>query len=186
MQLWIAILALFSVAPSWSAQIGDVSLPEEIQVEGKALQLNGAGVRTKFFFDIYVGALYLPRPTTQARQAIEGPDPKRVSMHFLYSEVDRKKLVNGWKEGFEKNQDRAALEKLRERLRRFNSLFGDAHEGDLLLFNFLTDGSTEIILNGENKGRIEGKDFQQALLAVWLGREPADKGLRKAMLKGSA
>ena len=62
-------------------------------------RLNDAGIQTKFFADIYIGAPYLPYAVTLAEEAIRGRLPKRVSMHILYDKVGRQKLVNGWVTG---------------------------------------------------------------------------------------
>ncbi|MDQ7011352.1 MAG: chalcone isomerase family protein [Mariprofundaceae bacterium] len=178
-------MVLLFAAPVLAAEVEGVSVPEKAVADGQTLVLNGAGVRTKFFFDIYVGALYLPARTRDARQAIEGKGPKRVTMHFLYGEVGRKKLTDGWIKGFEKNQSKHAMAKLRDRLAQFNAMFTDARKGDEFVFDFLANGDTRVILKGETKGVIPGENFARALLAVWLGRKPADKGLKKAMLAAS-
>jgi hypothetical protein len=74
------------------------------------------------------------------------------------------------------------MQKLKDRLASFNALFVTSHRGDSIVFDFLSDGSTHVSFNGSEKGVIEGADFQQALLAVWLGKKPADSDLKKAML----
>jgi len=172
--------------PVRAVEVEGVTVPDSVQVAGKRLQLNGSGVRTKFFFDIYVGALYLSQPATSAQQAIDAPGPKRLTMAILYDEVSREKLVYGWIEGFEKNQSKVLLQKLQSRLDRFNGMFSNAYKGDLFTFNFLEDGSTVVTLKGKRAGTISGADFQRALLEVWLGRKPADKNLKAAMLQGSS
>ena len=185
MQYWLAvILCLVSVSPLMAAEIEGVHIPDQAVVEGKPLQLNGAGVRTKFFFNIYVGALYLPQTTTSAEEAIKGLPPKRVSMYIIYDKVEREKLVGGWVAGFEKNQSKEALASLKQRLDQFNAMFDDAARGEVMTFDFLTDGTTLVTIRGNEVGRIAGADFQQALLAVWLGKKPADRGLKDQMLIG--
>ncbi len=178
------LLTACFVAPVWAAEIEGVAVPESMLVAGKSLQLNGAGVRTKFFFDIYVGALYLSSKASTTREVLAAPDPKRMTMTFLYDEVERDKLVEGWVAGFEKNQSKEMMAKLRGRLAKFNAMFGDGHRGEQFVFDFLEDGSTTVTLKGEKAGVIEGVDFQHALLEVWLGDYPADNGLKKAMLAG--
>lgn len=176
--------ALLTAATLQGAEIEGVHLPDRVEVAGQVLQLNGAGVRTKFFFDIYIGALYLMHKTGDARTAIEGAGPKRVTMDILYREVERQKLVGGWNAGFEKNQSSSAMQRLQSRLERFDAMFGDARRGDHFTFDFLADGTTHVAVNGKAKGVIEGGDFQQALLRVWLGGKPADASLKEAMLAG--
>lgn len=186
MKQWLAVAGgLFLMASSVCAgEVEGVVVPDSTEVAGTSLKLNGAGVRTKFFFDIYVGALYLPKRVTTVEQVLAGPGPKRVSMSILYHEVSREKLVDGWIAGFEKNQSKASQAKLKVRLAQFNAMFSDAHRGDLFTFDFLEDGSTVVTLKGNKAGTIHGADFQRALLEVWLGKKPADKGLKAAMLEG--
>ena len=185
MRFWVAVMLFcFSISPLSAAEIGGATVPDQAVVEGKTLKLNGAGIRSKFFIDIYIGALYLPQVTASAEAAIRGELPKRVSMHILYDKVDRDKLVDGWVTGFEKNQNKAALAALSVRLNEFSAMFTDTRQGEVLAFDFLADGSTVVWLRGEAAGRIAGADFQQALLSVWLGDRPADRDLKEAMLQG--
>lgn len=170
--------------PVRAAELAGVELPEQVQLHHAAepLSLNGAGIRRKLFFKIYVGALYLPRPAHTPDAVLAMPDPKRVSMHFLYKEVSREKLARGWREGFENNLDPRALQGLASRLARFNKLFRTVRRGDVVELDFLPDGRTEVWINNELQGQVEGADFQRALLRVWLGRAPADEDLKRAML----
>jgi hypothetical protein len=184
MKIFLSMAIMFlSVSSAAAIEVEGVDVPDSVIVAGKTLPLNGVGVRTKFFFDIYVGALYLPEKASTAAQAIGTTNPKRLTMTFLYDEVSRDKLVDGWNEGFEKNQSREAMKTLKGRLDQFNTMFGDGHRGDQFAFDFLEDGSTVVTLKAERAGVIEGTDFQRALLKVWLGDRPADKALKSAMLK---
>lgn len=176
-------LSVFSVAAE-ARQIDDVSLPDSVTIDGTdvKLQLNGMGYRTKFIFDIYIGGLYTESKvdSRDAAQALSGP--KRVVMHMVYDEVEREKMTNGWKEGFEGNNSDEQLGKLQARLKTFNSYFPDLKKNDVLLFDYIPATGTRVTLNSEVKGVIEGADFYTALLDVWLGEEPADDDLKDAML----
>jgi len=183
-QLRLLFLTVLLLLPLYAQaiEIEGVTLPDTIQLQGKTLQLNGAGIRTKFFFDIYVGGLYLQQHASSAKAVLDDHGVKRVTMNFLYGKVDKEKLTDGWEEGFEKNQSHQQMQALAERLARFNALFTDVRRGDAVVFDFLADGSTHVSFNGKEKGVINGADFQQALLAVWLGKKPADSDLKDAML----
>jgi len=184
---WRTMLSLMLLSvfpwPAMAVEVEGVHVSDTAMVAGQSLQLNGAGVRTKFFFDIYIGALYLSHPAHAAKEVLEGTGPKRVTMRFLFGEVGRKKLTDGWAEGFEKNHSKASMDKLWPRLNQFNAMFGDAVKGDVYTFDFLPDGDTTVTFKGREKGRIQGRDFQRALLAVWLGKHPADEDLKQAMLR---
>jgi len=182
----MAIAGALFATNSWAMEIEGVSVPETAQVTGHVLKLNGAGVRTKFFFDIYIGALYLTEKATSTEQVLVAKGPKRVSMIILYDEVGHEKLTDGWTDGFEKNQSKETMAKLSERLAKFNALFPDAKQGDVFSYDFLESGMTVVLLNDRVLGVIDGKDFQKALIEVWLGKKPAHEGLKKAMLAGMA
>lgn len=186
---WIGLAAGFlgvllnAAAPAQEpVELAGVELAPEVQVAGTDLVLNGAGVRKKFVVKVYVGALYLPQSASQTDAVLAMDGPKRVLMHFLYRKVEAQKLTDGWSEGFEKNQSDASLQALRPRLARFNALFRDVEAGDEILLDYLPGQGTRVTIRGEDKGLIPGEDFYRALLAVWLGDQPADGGLKKGML----
>jgi len=164
--------------------IADVSLEEQISVEGveKSLLLNGAGIRYKLFFKIYVGALYLPAKQSKADEILKTSHANRVVMHFLYDEVEKEKLVNAWLEGFEENVEEKVYKSLKDRLDQFNLMFPNLHKGDVVLLDYIPGQGTRVTIKGVNKGIIKGADFNRALLSVWLGEEPVTEELKDAML----
>ena len=119
-------LAFFSVV-SEAGQLGDVSLPDKVTLEGSdvELQLNGMGYRTKFVFKIYIAALYT-ESSVNSRDAVQSlKGPKRVIMHMVFDEVEREKIIDGWNDGFEENNSNEHLEKLQARIDVFYSYFPD-------------------------------------------------------------
>jgi hypothetical protein len=167
-----------------AAEVSGVTLPETVTVgseDGRVL-LNGAGVRKKLFVKVYVGALYLNEKVHSAEEVLDNSGPKRIVMHFLYKELGSEKLVQAWEDGFSANQGAAAMEALRDRLEKFNGLFPAVHSGDAIELDILPGKGTVVSLNGAERGVVEGEDFSRALLEVWLGAKPADKGLKKALL----
>ena len=180
----ILLLSVAFSATTHARQLDDVTLPDTVTVEGTsvALQLNGMGYRTKFVFDIYVGALYTESKVTSrdAVQALTGP--KRIVMHMVYDEVSHKKMAAAWNDGFEDNNSDEQLAKLQSRLKVFISYFPDLKEGNVVLLDYVPTMGTRVTISGEEKGVIEGADFYTALLDVWLGEDPADDDLKDAML----
>ncbi len=182
------LLSMMLFSPLVSArEIAGISLPETVQLSpaGAVLVLNGAGIRRKFFFKIYVAGLYLPSPQTSSEAILTLTGPKRVRMQFLYKEVEQEKLVAGWQEGFENNLDSASMKQLAPRLAKFNQLFRTMRRGDVIDLDYRPDTGTQVLINGELQGRITGADFYTALLRVWLGHNPADADLKQALLKGT-
>lgn len=172
--------------PVLSVEFDGVTLPDQVTLPGSdtPLQINGVGKRTKFVFDIYIGALYTEKKavTRDEVQALQGP--KRVLMHFVYDEVDAQKLADGWNAGFEENQSGEQMEKLAGSINRFNAMFTTVYAGDVILLDYVPGRGTVVTIRGEEQGVIEGEDFNRALLDIWLGEEPADDDLKEAMLGG--
>jgi hypothetical protein len=173
----------FSGFSASAKEIAGVAVPETVQTDdGTTLQLNGAGIRSKFFLDIYVAGLYVEQPSKSAEQVIAAQGRKRVVMHILFKNVDRSKLVSAWNDGFENNTAADEVVKLRKRIDRFNSFFPDVKRGDVLLFDFIPGKGTVVSISGEEKGVIEGKDFNDGLLRNWLGKKPVTKDLKQDFL----
>ncbi len=176
------LLLLFLPGNGYAQDVAGVNVPEQIMLANTPLKLNGAGIRDKFFFDIYVGALYLPQKTKDAETAINMDGPKRILMHFLYKEVKKEKLVEGWDDGFENNHTREQFEALKTKLEAFNKLFVTVKRSDRIELDYLPETGTQVSINDQIKGNIPGDEFYPALLRVWLGEDPADSDLKDAML----
>ncbi len=180
----VLMLALCNTASVDAREIADVDLPESISLTGSTtpLLLNGAGIRSKFIFDIYVGALYLPSRQTRTEAILAQDVPNRVLLHFLYHEVEREKLIESWNEGFGNNLSATEFAEMQPRLTQFNGLFETVHKGDTLAFDYRPGQGTLVSLNHQSRGTIVGRDFNVALLKVWLGEHPAHEGLKAGLL----
>ncbi len=180
---FIALLFFFS-SPIHAREFGDMQFPDTVTLPDTttSIALNGIGYRKKFFIKVYVGALYLQTRADSRDAAVKQDGPKRILMHFVYDEVSGKKLVNGWNDGFEYNMSEEALKALRPRIDQFNAMFSTVKAGDEVKLDYIPGTGTRVTIRGENKGVIEGKDFNNALLDIWLGEWPADGGLKDAML----
>ena len=71
---------LLSLTFSASAlEVKGVKVDETAQVGGTSLVLNGAGIRTKMVFKVYVAALYLTQKQTDANAVISDTGSKRAA-----------------------------------------------------------------------------------------------------------
>lgn len=170
--------------PVSAHKVGDIEIPDTLSVSQTAtrLVLNGAGVREKFFLDIYIGALYLPTATQDAAAILRDTGAGSVLMHFLHSEVSKEKITGGWQDGLEANLGSAELAAMKPRLDDFNKLFRTVRAGEVIRIDYTPAGGTEVFINDERQGSIEGNDFFRALLQVWLGSRPVSKALKQNML----
>jgi hypothetical protein len=185
MRLWVVVgLATLLALPVASAgELAGVELPDQVTVDGKALELNGMGVRKKLVIKVYVAGLYL-ESRSQDPAAIVGSDSiKRVVMHFTTDKATKKRMDEAWREGFEANSpDNYAG--LADRVSTFMGFFGDMKDGDQIVLTVTPGSGTKVELNGETKGTIAGDDFGEALLRVWLGEHPPSDDLKTGLLGG--
>ncbi|HSQ83314.1 MAG TPA: chalcone isomerase family protein, partial [Desulfobacterales bacterium] len=100
-KLLFIVLAVFTISSIASAkQIGRVNLPDSLMAGKDELVLNGDGFRKKFFIKVYAAGLYLKEKNTDPHKIIDLDEPMAIRMHFVYSAVSSKKLVDAWNEGF--------------------------------------------------------------------------------------
>ncbi|MCC7327874.1 MAG: chalcone isomerase family protein [Burkholderiales bacterium] len=180
------VCALCLGAPALAAEVAGVTLADTASVGGQALVLNGAGVRIKLFFRIYVGSLYLPRKAGNLAGVL-AKGPRRIQMNLL-RDLTADQLVGALVGGLNDNNSPAELAAVKaptDQLVRILKQFKDVavKEQDVLTLDFV-DGGTKLALNGEAIGVVPGEAFNGALTRVWLGDMPPEEGLKKAMLGG--
>lgn len=179
LMLLVVSLASFS---SYARKLAGVSIEESLVVDNQPLTLNGAGIRSKFIFDIYVAVFYTAEPVHQLSELKVKDKAMRMAMHFIYDEVSKDKLVDAWNEGFENNLSATEFKKLNSRIRLFNSFFETAKSGDVINLDYIPGKGTSVSINNKNKGLIEGNEFYRALLLIWLGEDPVGESLKADLL----
>ncbi len=167
-----------------AAELSGVFVDDEYSTDdGQQLVLNGVGLREKLWIDVYVGSLYLQAKSDDVAEILSKPGPWRIQLDFVYKEVAQKKLLDSWRDGFEKNQSTENLQQLQARIDQFYAYFdASAVAKDRYAFDYIPGTGTRISKNQQVLGVITGEDFKNALLEIWLGNHPADKNLKKGIL----
>ncbi len=175
---------------SWNAsaaEIEGVKLPDTLRVGQHDLVLNGAGVRSKFFFDdMYVAALYLTEKKGSGDAIFSGDGEKRLELHML-RDISSETLSTSFNKTIRLNLTAAELAAVDVQLQQLSVLFymmSEAKEGDVITMDYQPGRGTEIDFNDVEIGRIEGAAFNIALLKVWLGNNPLQENLKKKLLGG--
>lgn len=177
------VVAAFATG-AWAAEVGGVKLDDKASVGGQDLVLNGAGLRTRAIFKVYVGSLYLPAKANTAA-AVYAKGPRRVQLNML-RDVGADQMVEALVEGVNQSNsaaDAAAVKAQTDQLASIMKSIGQLKEGNVLAFDFV-DGGTRVSLNGAAKGTIPGEAFNKALTNAWIGDKPVQDDLKKAMLGG--
>ena len=167
-----------------AAEIEGVKIPDRVTLGKADLVLNGAGVRTRVFFRVYVGALYLPQKSGSAQAVLGGTGARRIAMYML-RDLTAEQLFSALNDGLKANHAPGELAKLEPQVKQLESIFSAvkaAKTGDVILLDYEPGTGTSVTVNAHGKGIIPGEDFSRALLRIWLGEQPADAALKKAML----
>lgn len=177
-----ATLLALAASVGLAVVVAGVRMPDTETVDGKTLKLNGAGVRKKFLFKVYAAGLYLQTPSKDAAAVLSATEAKSMRLHILRS-LKGSKVSEAISEGFERNS-KEQLPKLSARLAKFKAMIPDVVEGDEIVMTWLPDKGTSVTVRGTDRGVIEGRDFADALFSVWLGPNPVQEDLKKALLGG--
>lgn len=186
---WLALFLLVLLpctAPA--AEFEGIKLPDTVRVTegGTELLLNGAGLRTRFMFRVYVGALYVQKKTGAAGAVISDAGAKRMALYML-RELPADQFAEALEDGLKNNTAAEEMPKLEARVKQLRAVFEAvkiAKVGDVIVIDFLPGAGARISINGEVKTTIAGDDFSRALLRIWLGDKPADSDLKKGLLGG--
>jgi hypothetical protein len=184
-----AILILCGALLNWSVsalELAGIPVAQKEQMGDVTLLLNGAGIRSKNMFDIYTCALYLTQKQTSAEAIIADVHERRIAMHFVYS-LGSKRLFKAFNDGIEANLSPAELAALAPQLKQMEQIFDSVDHvrvDDVIRIDYQPGTGTQISLNKKPIGTIPGAAFNRALFRIWLGNEPVQPDLKKAMLGG--
>jgi hypothetical protein len=170
-------------------EIAGVKLDDPIDLRGTTLQLNGAGIRYKAVFKVYVAGLYLGKKSSTPEEVAAASGPKRLTITLL-REIDSNELGKAFTKGFEENTSRAELGKLIPGLVRMGQIFSDQKKllaGENFTIDWIPGTGTVITVKGKPQGEpFKEPEFFNALMRIWLGQNPADWRLKDALLGKSA
>jgi long-chain acyl-CoA synthetase len=178
----LAILAACAV-PGRALVIEGVDVAPSASVGGRALPLNGAGLRTfKLLMvpiKVYVASFYAPVPLRSSDEVMASPGPMEFDFTFL-RQIGQGDVTQAWTQQFAQSvsftypgygSDRDA----------FVAMFGPLSQGGVEKVQFLGD-QTVVFDQGVRKGVIAGRNFQKAFLSLWFGAKPVGQKLRSSLL----
>jgi len=178
----IAFSAAFPAAfPAASAEVAGVNIPDADQ----QLVLNGAGLRKRAFFQVYAIGLYLPEKKAAAADAIGAAGPKRIAIYML-RDVGADQFADALTDGMKENVSETEMKAFEPRLKQLVAIMAEmkeAKKGLRITLDWLPASGTQVTVDGKAAGApIPGDDFYRALLKIWLGDNPVQADLKKALL----
>ncbi|MCP5160596.1 MAG: chalcone isomerase family protein [Hahellaceae bacterium] len=170
----------------FAATLNDVELPDQVTLldSGPSLTLNGVALRqTYMIVDTYVGGLYLQTPAQNEQVIFEAGEQRRMLFHVLLKKVTASKIARALKDALVVNLAKPDQQRLEPEINQFLAMFeGKLHKGDEVSIDYIPDLGTRVIIAGQSKGIIPGKEFADALLAIWIGKNPVEDSFKQHVL----
>ena len=184
--LFFCSLALAPLAPAMAqVKLAGHSYDTSLRLADNELQLNGVGVRAVAIFKAYTAGLYLKQKASDPAAVVALDGPKRLQMRMLI-EVPAKEFIKAIEVGMTRNSSEAELPALRDRMQTFERMVdavGAVRKGDVVDLDWLPGKGMRFSVNGQARGaNIGGEDFYGALLRIFIGDKPVDKGLKSGLL----
>ncbi len=176
----VLVFALTFLSNLNAGSLAGVTLPDTAQVGGKALVLNGLGLRTKLMVKVYVAGLYLQQKSSDPDAIIKADAPKQIVMRFLHG-ASKNQMVDAFDESFDGNAP-DAKKTMKADIDRLLGALEPVKSGDEMVFTYLPGTGTTLAINGKDKLTIAGPAFAPVLLSVWLGPKPPNADLKKGLL----
>ncbi len=186
-RLLAGALLLCLGAQAGAMTVGGKAVEDKVQVNQSNLVLNGAGMRTKYLFNVYIGALYLRAKQHTPEAVLADKGPKRIELYMM-RRVQAGDFMEAFNKAINDNHTPQEFLPISGRLIHFGRIFrdtGEVDKGTVILLDYLPEtDETVVTIGGKERMRIPGADFYTAMLKIWLGKKPVQESLKKAMLGG--
>jgi len=172
-----------------AAELEGVTLADRVRVDGQELQLNGIALRTRMvFFKVYVAGLYLPERTTTVPGVLAAKGAKRIHLTMVRN-ADAEQFVESILTGMGLNHTEAELQAVRQQTDELMAMIrkiGTSQKGATIVLDYAPSiEGTTLFVDGKPAGApMAGEEFFRVLLRIWLGENPAQEDLKKALLGG--
>jgi Chalcone isomerase-like len=161
-----------------------VTLPAKLGKDKKLLDLNGAGVRNKYFMNVYVLGLYLTTKTSNASTIINADEPMAVRLRIISNLVTKEKMADAMRDGFNLSLGNQVSKHQKEIDACVNIFKSDEIKiGDTFDIYYTPGKGMSATKNGKVLNmNIPGLAFKKAVFGIWLGVEPVDDALKDGIL----
>lgn len=184
MQRVIFLLLILVSSFVFPREIEGVFFPEKVDFDSTNLLLNGVGLRVKKIaflnIKVYVSALYLEKKESNPSIILRDDTKKALIMHFIYNEISKEKLIDAFRESFEKNEP-SLFKECQKDVNNFFSILADVKKDDEIKF-FYTDGRLKVYFLKNDPIVFDNQKFVKLLFSVFLGSHPPNEELKRGLL----
>lgn len=177
-------VTLPAVATSQTLEVAGVRLTDHVSLAGRNLVLNGAGLRRVMLVRVYVAALYLPAHHHQAQEILDRDTPRAMQLTLL-RDLTTDQNLEALKNGLIANNTAAELEAIQGEVERFLGYIRELREvpaGTIIHLDYLPGLGTRVSVGNRVLGTVPGESFNRAVLRIWLGEDPVQTSLKRALL----
>ncbi|WP_430462603.1 chalcone isomerase family protein [Thalassolituus sp. LLYu03] len=163
-------------------EIKDVAVDDQLTLEGHSFVLNGAGIRSKFFLDVYIAALYLQKQESDAAAIVAADEPMAIRLHITSGMINSKRMSESTRDGFVRSTggNLAPIEgDVEELIKAFKD---EIKEGDVFDLVYEPETGVTVYKNGVAASNVKGLAFKQALFGIWLSDDPIQSSLKKSLV----
>jgi Chalcone isomerase-like len=176
------LLTAALTTPAAALTVEGVDVPDTYSAMDTELKLNGAGTRSKWFMDLYIGGLYVPETIDDGQAIINADEPQAITLHIISGMITSDKMKSATMEGFE-NSTGGDLAAIKDDVDAFLEVFSEEiKDGDVFDLVYLPGEGVRVLKNGKERATIGDLEFKKALFGIWLSDEPAQEDLKEKML----
>lgn len=180
----IVLMLLMACLPATALcrTVGGIEIPDTLTVQERTLTLNGAGIRNKYFMEVYVAGLYLPEPSRDADAIVTADTVQSMRLHIISSHITRSRLIDTIEEGIQLSAGKD-FPRYRPMLNElWDALTFEVNVGDIFEFTYVPGKGTHFYRNGELLRVLPEFDFKKVLFGIWLGHHPVQESLKRKLV----
>lgn len=183
MRKYFSLFLIAILCMSSDITVSDIKFTSTTTFHGEKFILNGAGVRDKYYIDLYVLGLYLKKKESDANKVLDANEPQLFRLVCVSNLITAEKFNEAMEEGFSKatNGNPAQFKKEIQTLK--NAFNGTWKIGDEFYIFYTPKKGLELYKNKVLKATINsGMKFKSTVMKIWLGEESVSDDLRDELL----
>jgi hypothetical protein len=184
-KFFYAFVLCFVISTISTAQktINGITLPATIKKDNVELLLNGAGIRRKVFFKLYVAGLYVATKPKNAEEIIGSDKAEAMQLTITSGMISSGNMSEAIEEGFKKSM-KGNTSSLQPKIDVFINTFKKEQikEGNVFEIWYLPSAGVQTYKNRKLQSTITGLDFKKALFGIWFSAVPVDDDLKRGLL----
>jgi len=185
--LTLAAIMLSTPAISEAAtakKIAGYNFPATIEHAGQSLTLVGVGLRSKWFKKVYAIGVYQKTPIRTAQHIINSREPKVLWLHMLRN-ISGDKMRAGIDDGINDNVSAATRKRISAQVDKLKRAMPPKLTNKAnIRFAYAPGKGVALSFNNRTQAAFRGAAFMRSVWSIWFGRRPADKDLKRGVLKG--